>query len=80
MRTYAETAKLNEEKLKALFPDWQKYYKIKMKVVDPANKVIVLSKGRRSFKYWLGTGSYYNNQRFIYGKIKVEMLYTLLYG
>ena len=89
MEKYSETAKLNEEKLKEFIPLWSKYYKIKVKdisipirkngILIDIVKIIILSKGRRSVKYWLGTGSYYDNQRSRGGKIEVELLHKLFY-
>lgn len=80
MKTYKETAKRNEDILNKLLPDWSKYYEIKMRIIDPKTKIIQLSKDNKSFNYWLGTGAYYDNQKFKSGKMKVELLFSLFYS
>ena len=74
LTAYKQQATINRLKLDRLAPDWLKYYNIRVKVISEMRGVIKLQRGKQTFDYYLGSGTYFNNCNSRRGTIEIKKI------
>ena len=71
---YKQRAELNEQRLNRLAPDLKLKDGIVVKTISKFRRSVLLRRGKQSYDYYLGSGTYFNRQTNIVGKIPVASI------